>query len=336
MKRGRWRAKLTTIRIDRLEAAHSALSSLQELADAADLNPVSVGRAALRDLALLVPYESGRVVLNDKHGPVIVARRGSPGEDDAQFVFSMDVGDRNLGYLELWPTDGQGLAVSQHVIEELLRPVTLAYDNIAILRSVAGRAVQEERTRLARDLHDSLGPSLASLGLGLDMAILEEETGAKLARQLETMRRSVTQIVETVRHTAADLRHEPAKSLIEQANRLAAEMDADGPAVIIDIDERRPPRPVIAADLAAIMQEAVRNANLHAAARSIRIEGTVDRERGSLAIVDDGDGFDPSSLRSGHFGLIGLKERAEEIGATIKIKSAPGEGSRVTVKWGPL
>ena len=51
-------AELSFQRVGRLEAAHSALSSLQELADSADLNPVSVGRAALRDLALLVPYES--------------------------------------------------------------------------------------------------------------------------------------------------------------------------------------------------------------------------------------------------------------------------------------
>ena len=83
------------------------------------------------------------------------------------------------------------------------------------------------------------------------------------------------------------------------------------------------------------MQEAVRNATLHAAARSIRIEGSVDRGRGSLSIIDDGAGFDTRRRNQGHFGLIGIRERAEEIGARINIESAPGAGTRVTVKWGP-
>jgi signal transduction histidine kinase len=328
-------AQVNMLRVGRLEAAHSALISLQELADTADLNPVSVGRAALRDLALLVPYEAGQVVLDDDHGPVVVARRGEPDTPESGALYYMEVGSRRLGHVTLWPAPGDSLAGYREVVEELLRPVTLAYDNIALLRSVAGRAVQEERMRLARDLHDDVGPSLASLGLGLDTAILSDETGEVLARQLETMRRSVVTLVEKIRHIASDLRHEPATSLVEQANRIAAQVGADGPAVIIDIDEQRPPRPVLATDLGAIMQEAVRNATLHAAARSIRIEGSVDRGRGSLSIIDDGAGFDTRRRNQGHFGLIGIRERAEEIGARINIESAPGAGTRVTVKWGP-
>ena len=328
-------AEVSMHRVGRLKAAHAALISLQELAGTADLNPVSVGRAALRDLALLVPYEAGQVVLLDEEGPVVVASRGPTGDLDSPTLYPMEVGSRRLGHLALWPADGDNLSTYRGIIEELLRPVVLAFDNIALLRSVAARAVQEERARLARDLHDDLGPSLASLGLGLDSAILEDATGEHLARRLETMRRSVTDLVERIRQIAADLRHDPQKSLIEQANRIAAEIGADGPAVIVDIDERRPPRPVIAGDLGAIMQEAIRNATLHAGARSIRLEGYVDRERGELSIIDDGRGFDPGRRSHGRFGLIGIEERADEIGARISIDSAPGKGSRVTVKWGP-
>lgn len=328
-------AEINLVRLGRLEAAHAALSSLQELADAADLNPVSVGRAALRDLALIVPYDAGQIEFHDKEGPVIVARRGTPGSDADAFVVPMQIGDRVLGAVTLWPDLDLDLEEYRDVVEELLGPVTLAYDNIAILRRVAGRAVQQERTRLARELHDVLGPSLASIGLGLDMAIQQGADSEPVARQLETMRRSVTEVVEAVRMTAADLRHQPVKSLTEQANAIAAEIDADGPAVIVDIDERRPPRAVIASDLAAILQEAVRNASVHAEARLIRIEGTVDREMGSLSVTDDGRGFDTERDNLGRFGLIGLRERAEEIGARLSIDSTPGEGSRVTLKWGP-
>ncbi len=142
--------EINTIRHGRLEAAHSALTSLQELADAADLNPVSVGRAALRDLALLVPYGAGQVVLNDEHGPVVVARRGTPGDLNSETLYPMDVGSRRLGHVALWPADDQGLSPYRSIVEELLRPVTLAYDNIALLRSVAGRAVQVARPPGAR------------------------------------------------------------------------------------------------------------------------------------------------------------------------------------------
>jgi signal transduction histidine kinase len=327
-------SELSAKRAARLEAAHSALVSLQELADAADLNPVTVGRAALRDLALLAPYESGQVILTDDIGPVVVARRGVPGPPEDGVRYPIQVGDRVLGHLSLWPENGQEPGSSRAVVEEVLRPVSLAFDNIALLRTIAKRAVQEERTRLARGLHDDIGPSLASLGLGIDMAIHQHETGVSLARHLEAMRRSVTSLVDNIRYTAADLRHEPVTSLVEQAHRLAAAIGADAPAVLVDIDERRPPRPSIAGDLGAIMAEAVRNAVEHADARLIRIEGHVDHDQGTLSVADDGRGFDLAVRPAGHFGLTGMEERAEEIGARLEIASDAEGGTRVTVGWG--
>ncbi len=327
-------SEINARRSKRLETAHSALVSLQELAHAADLNPVTVGRAVLRDLSLLVPYESGQVLLVDTGGPVVVARRGIPGPSEAAVVHPIQVADRLLGHISLWPADGENLDASRAVVDEFLRPVSLAFDNIALLRTIARRAVEEERIRVARDLHDTIGPSLASLGLGIDMAIHQHETGESLAIHLDAMRRSVTALIENIRHTAADLRHEPVKSLVEQAHRVAAAMGADAPALLIDIDERRPPRPSVAGDLGAIMAEAVRNATVHADAKSIRIEGYVDHDRGTLSVIDDGRGFDPKERPGSHFGLTGIEERAEDIGARLEIESEKGHGARITVSWG--
>ena len=165
------------------------------------------------------------------------------------------------------------------MIDETLRPATLAFDNIALLRSIAGKAVQEERTRLSRELHDEVGPALASLGLGIDMAIFMPDATPEIARQLESIRRGITSLTEDVRRTVADLRHEPVQSVIEHANRLVAEAGVDGPSMLIDIDERRTPRGEVTTQLAAIMAEAVRNALEHANARTIKIGGEVNRHR---------------------------------------------------------
>jgi len=136
-----------------------------------------------------------------------------------------------------------------------------------------------------------------------------------------------------VRHTVSDLRHDDVPSVVEQAHRIAADIGPDAPAIIIDINERRPPRPVVTVELTSILTEAVRNAVDHADATMIRIEGFTDRDHGRLVVSDDGKGFDPSLQPKGHFGLVGMRERAAEIGAELTIEAAPGQGCRVTIEW---
>ncbi len=327
-------SELTALRMERLEAAHHLLTSLSELANADELNPVTVGGAALRDLARIVPFRAGNVVLTGDAGdPVVVARRGEVVLDEVPTVFPMRVRDRSLGRLELWAVPDNELEHSAPLIDEALRPVALAFDNILLLQGIAHRAVHQERTRLARELHDEIGPALASLGLRMDMTIHTATDDPDLIRYLEGMRRSITTLVEDVRHTVADLRHDDVPSVVEQAHRIAADLGPDAPAIIIDINERRPPRPVVTVELTSILTEAVRNAVDHAAATTIRIEGSSDRDRGRIVVSDDGIGFDPALQPKGHFGLVGMKERAAEIGATLTVDAAPGRGCRIIIEW---
>jgi signal transduction histidine kinase len=104
---------------------------------------------------------------------------------------------------------------------------------------------------------------------------------------------------------------------------------------VIDLDERRPPRPAQIGDLTSIVTEAARNAHAHSKASMIVVSGQVDRTYGRCSVVDDGVGFDPAHEPEGHFGLTGMRERAAKIGATIKFDSKPGVGTAVTVEWGP-
>jgi signal transduction histidine kinase len=218
-------------------------------------------------------------------------------------------------------------------VEEILQSVALSFANILLLQDIARRAIQEERIRLARELHDEIGPSLASLGLSLDMAMLQNPESPELTTQLGGLRSSVTDLVEEVRDTVAGLREAEPISLHEQAVMLCAEHPDELPKVTTALRENRPPPIELGAEIASIMSEAVRNARRHADAHMVTINGYVNHESGEVSITDDGAGFDIKRNFKGHFGLIGMRERAEKIGARFDIRSSPA-GTTVTVRWG--
>ena len=322
-----------TERIERIRSAHTLLTSLSELANTQELNPMTIGSVALRDLARSVPYATGRVYLvRDDGEAVVVATEGETAEG-VSTTYPIEMRGTTLGRIELWPHAGEQLDQYLPAIQPIVRQVGLAFDNVALLQRIAHRTVHEERVRLARELHDNIGPSLASLGLRLDMLIHSSGNDAELVRHLEGTRAAVTDLVEEVRTTVSDLRHDNVASIVEQAYQVAAEAVGSGPEISVAIEEHRPPRPAVAVELRAILAEAVRNAVEHSHASALRIEGEVDRDRGSISVIDNGRGFDPSQLPKGHYGLLGMQERAEEIGGTLTVDSSSADGSRVTIAW---
>jgi two-component system sensor histidine kinase DegS len=218
-------------------------------------------------------------------------------------------------------------------VSEALRPLGLAFANILLLQSIAARAISEERVRIARDLHDDLGPSLASLGLSLDMTLIQHPLDETVTNQLTHLRRSVSYLVDDIRKTVADLRAEPEPSLVNLLSIIKAEVGGE-PEILIELDERRPPRPSVAQEIAAIANEAIRNAVAHSGASQIRVSGVVDFDRGWVTIFDNGGGFDPDAVPDGHYGLLGMKERARKVGGTLSINSQ-AVGTSVAVDWGP-
>jgi signal transduction histidine kinase len=247
-------------------------------------------------------------------------------------TLSLKAGGKETGWVML--ASQQPLTKAEfNELEESLRPLALAFSNVLLLQDIAGKAISEERTRIARDLHDDLGPSLASLGLGLDLAMVQNQPAGPLGDQLSQLRRSVSYLVDDIRRTVADLRSEPEPSLMNSLQQNASAR-LGGPEVIVSIDERRPPRPSVAQELAAITSEAIRNATNHADASKIVVGGVVDFDRGWLTVHDDGGGFDETSVGQGHYGIIGMRERAEKIGALLKIDGGNG-GTTVSIEWGP-
>jgi signal transduction histidine kinase len=321
-----------TQKLENLEEIHSVLLRLSEDISAGRLNAVEVAADTLEAILARIPGSSGRLVLNEEEGPVILASRGVPPQEPHPYEVPLSTADNTVGSLELLTPEP--LSKSDLIdIETFVQPVSIAFANLQLLQSIVGSAVAEERIRLAREMHDDIGPSLASLGLALDMAAMQQAHHAELSADLKVLRTNVTKLVEDVRASVADLRIAPGPTLTARLLQSTAGLNGD-PQVVVDLEERRPPRPAVIADLTSIITEATRNAHNHSGGSQILVSGRIDRSRGVCSVIDDGAGFDPTYEPDGHFGLIGMRERAEKIGAKISFQPTPGGGTTVTVEWG--
>ena len=325
-------SELDAERLDRLEEAHTLLVELAEVAGTSELSPSTVGEAALLDLAARLPIAGGEVAITGEDAPVSIwGHRSSNGASPDRYPLVS--GGRSVGSVQLWPQDGADLADHVRDIQRDLAGVALAFDNIQLLGTVARRSVQDERNRVARELHDHIGPSLASLGLMVDV-LVQTKTDPGLIPQLRKLRTDITELVERIRSAVAELRRADTTTVMDHVHRIVNELGDDAPRVQVAINERAAADGATAAEVGSILIEAVRNAAKHSGASNIRIEGYVDGDRGRLAVVDNGDGFDPHLAYANHFGLVGMQERAAAIGGDLTISSRPGAGTQVTVTWG--
>ncbi len=321
-----------TQQLARLESIHGALQRLSEDVSAGRLNAVEVAADTLESIIERFPGSAGQLSLEGEDGLVVLAARGIPDDRGHLYLLPLSTSDTEIGKLELTTADRLGPEELAEVTA-VLSPVSLAFANLRLLQDIVGSAVSEERTRLARELHDEIGPALASLGLAIDMASMQQAGNPELAGDLQVLRSNVTKLVEDVRASVSDLRSAPGPTLTARILQGTAQLSG-APPLVVDLDERRPPRATLIGDLTSIITEAARNAHNHSNASRIVISGQVDRSFGRCSVVDDGKGFQPEHQPEGHFGLTGMRERADKIGASIKIESKPGVGTAVTVEWG--
>jgi len=201
-------------------------------------------------------------------------------------------------------------------------------------------AVLEERSRIARELHDSLDQGFWGILLQLEATSEGLGEGPPSARTHLELARNLVLHCQTEAHRSVwDLRS-PVLDRADLPNALAAaaRLVAASCAAAVDTKVVGAPRPLPASvenNLLRIGQEAITNAVRHAGARAIMAELRFEPGQVRLAVSDDGRGFDLDSTAhagNGHFGLIGMRERAKRIGGRLTIESAPGAGSTVTVE----
>lgn len=193
-----------------------------------------------------------------------------------------------------------------------------------------------ERTRIAQELHDTLLQGVLSASLQLDVAEeqLPDDSPAKplLRRILQLMGK----VTEEGRSTLRGLRSpETDSGSLEVAfSRMRQELAIDGKVGyrVIANNIARPVRPMIRDEVYRIGREALVNAFLHARANSIEVEVEYAGRYLRVLVRDDGRGIDAQVLhsgREGHWGLSGMRERAESIGATLRLRSRVGAGTEV-------
>lgn len=208
-----------------------------------------------------------------------------------------------------------------------------SYDLLQELASRRETAREEERKRIAREIHDELGQQLTALRLkvnllnfqfGATAPALREATGSLLGMVDSTIQ--VARNVSTaLRPAALDMGIVPALDWLAQEFRRNTGVACELGAMPADLDLGEEQSVV----LFRIAQEALTNVVRHAGASRVRI--ALEREgcRHVLEIADDGSGFDPGAARLHKFGLLGMRERALAVGGEIEIDSTPGRGTRI-------
>ncbi len=194
-----------------------------------------------------------------------------------------------------------------------------------------------ERTRLARELHDTLEQTLASTALQLDAArgFFNEqpaESERLLVAATEQLRESQLEVRRSVWNLrSVKLEEATLPEALQQLGNALAE--THGPKVEVRCEgEPRHVPPGVASHLFRIAQEGVTNALKHAQARKVEIVLAFSPATVELRVNDDGRGFDPAAAAgNGHFGLRGLHERARALEAELKLASAPGQGAQIRV-----
>ena len=255
-------------------------------------------------------------------------------------ISSMDDMDSIVRCIEMGATDYLAKPFNPALLHARIQGslASLHEERVAMLREQFAQATavqEEERQRIARELHDGLVPALAGLSIRLHTAgkRLERdqhpaaEEIKELSEQAQSSSRDIRRLIHDLRPVALD-----ELGLVPALRQHFARCEREhGMAVDFVADEgERLPAPVETA-LFRIVQEAVNNVLRHAHAQQVCVTLGRKADHVELCVVDDGLGFDIQLPRSGrHIGLWSMRERVEQLGGQFEVRSAPGQGTALT------
>jgi len=202
---------------------------------------------------------------------------------------------------------------------------------------VANLAVEHERNRLARDLHDSVTQTVFSMNLAAQSTrILLEKEPPRASGQLLRLEELAAHALSEIQSLVSQLRP---RSVAEEGlptalRRLVSErQERDGLQVSLEVRGEGTLSEAVVAGLYSITHEALTNVAKHSGSREATVRLSLDASETCLEIEDCGLGFDPQAdlNQRGHLGLAGMSERAREIGWNLSVESRRGQGTRIRV-----
>jgi signal transduction histidine kinase len=245
----------------------------------------------------------------------------------------------HLGYIQFYLPDSSRLQYDQVDMIERIAPVlALAMEGIKLKNRarIDMVAVQHERQRIARSLHDNLGQNLAYLRMNLDRLSTEYSLSGigTVHDDLERMRFIANEAYEQMRETLDGLSPEKTSFTDTLFEQLQTASELGGMKVNRSISGDEKPLPTgIKRKVHAIVREAVNNVIRHAQAKALSVNVVWEDRKLTLVIEDDGCGFDPNQeLLNGHYGLMIMQQRAEEINGSINVYTQPERGTRIELE----
>ncbi len=245
-----------------------------------------------------------------------------------------------LGVLNVTSTDWGDLSEEDLQLLYLVGDlVGIAIERARLFDNSVELGAVKERNRLAREIHDTLAQGLTAITLQLETAdaLLEVESVSERARQAMQQALELTRAnLEEARRSVLDLRAAPleGRTLAEALGVLVKDWAARRKKVKVKVDTSHANRPLpvrIEVGLYRIAQEALTNIGRYAQANNVTVQLTTMPDQVHMVIADDGRGFDPASVDEGHFGLVGMTERARLLGGSLELCSNPGSGTRIEV-----
>ncbi len=242
------------------------------------------------------------------------------------------------GVLLLGSNSAQAFAQRhQALLETLAGQAALLIQNSRLMVQLEYQAVVDERARLAREIHDGLAQTLAFLKIQAAQMqnYLSRGETERLTSTLQASYRTLSDAYIDARQAIENLRRTPSVSLADWVRQVASDYEqTTGQKVALDefnLSVEYPPN--VQAQLIRIIQEALSNVRKHAAAEHVTIRGIQKPDSVLIEVRDNGKGFAPEQVDGSlRFGLRGMHERAESIGADFQIASQPGAGTILSLR----
>ncbi|MCC6191729.1 MAG: hypothetical protein IT318_22090 [Anaerolineales bacterium] len=258
---------------------------------------------------------------------------------------ALSAGELGLGHFEAVEAAAGGIAEIQHLQAELVhmaRQVRAAQQSLRGYVAAVTRGQEDERRRLARELHDGPVQALIALDQRVQMVQLKlKGTAPEVHERLAELRQMTGGLLEDVRRVIRALRpiYLEDLGLLPALEMLARDLDSTAGIPAAFRSQGAPTRLAAEREIAAyrFAQAALNNIARHSQATRAEVTALFEPELFTLRVQDNGRGFTPPQrlgdlAAAGHFGLVGMQERAELAAGRMSIRSAPGQGATVELR----